>query len=169
MNSTHYPQHPFSRGYFATVSEELRAARGKPSSRDFEKQARKMDDHANAARHAAISFDRLLAELERAEARALAEAPELREHIEANADEEQRRLHKEKAERLDVAQLHQKRADEQRQLAEQARAFEARFDFNPYKDPLRDAVEKRNAQVLAEREEKRRKAQERKSQSRARR
>lgn len=146
MNSTHHPQHPFSCGYFATYGEELRAARGKPSSRDFEKQARKMDDYANAARHAATSFDRLLAELERAEARALAEAPELREHIEANADEEQGRLHKEKAERLDTAQRHQKGADELRDLAEQARAFEARFNFDPYTDPLRDDAEKHNAQ-----------------------
>ncbi len=154
-------KHPLLRGYFAICSEEPRAARGLPSSGDFEKSARKCDQNAAASMSAARDFDRLLEEVEKAALRAVAEAPELRAHIEANTDEMREGFKRAKEERLEATRQHQARANELHRYAEEARAFEARFDCNPYVDRFRDAVEKHNAQVSAEQEKKRRKAQER--------
>lgn len=163
MNSTRYPQHPFSRGYFATYGDELKAARGKPSSRDFEAQALKCQQNADASMNAARYFDERLEEVEREAARLIGERPEPRELIEAVADEVRQPFERAKKWRLDAARFHQSRADELHRYAEQARAFEARFDPNPYVDRALDALEKHNAQVLAEQEKKRRKAQERRA------
>lgn len=153
-------RHPLI-GNVEKASDEIKAARGKPSSHDFERWARECDQGAAVFLSAASKFDRLLEEVEREEARFIAEQPEQRAQIEAIADEMRRGFSKAKEERLGTARWNQERAQEQRRYAEQTRAFEARFDFDPYTNPLLDAVEKHNAQVLAEQEEKRRKKQRR--------
>lgn len=142
MNSTHYSQHPFSRGYFATYGAELKAARGKPSSRDFEKWARECDQCVQASMSSVSYFDQRLEEVEQEEARFIAEQPEQRAQIKAIADEMRQRFESARKWRLDAARQHRERAQEMRQYAKQSRAFEARWAFNPYIDPFLDLMER---------------------------
>jgi len=161
MSSTHYPKHPFLRGYFATCSEEVRPARGQMSSGDFEVQAFECQQIADFFTSAARTFDRLIEETAREAARILGEQPEQHANIEAIAQELRQRFEGAKEERLCRARHHQQGANELHRYAQEAQAFEARFDFNPYVDKNLDVLERHNAQVLAEWQEKQRKAAER--------
>lgn len=78
MNSTHYPQHPFISGYFATYSEQIRAARGQMSSGDFEALAFGCQQSADFFTSAARTFDRLIEETASKAARLVGEQPEQR-------------------------------------------------------------------------------------------
>ena len=134
-------RHPFIFGTFTRIGDEIKAARGKASSQDFEKWANEADHDSAAARSAASDFDQFLEEVKREAARFIDEQPEQREQIEAIAADLKQRFERAKEQRLSTARQHQERADEHRRNAEQARAFEARFDFVPYVDRFLDSVD----------------------------
>lgn len=93
-------KHPLLGGYFATCSEEIRAARGQMSSGDFEAQALKCQQSADFFTSAARTFDRLIEETASEAARIIGEQPERRANIEAIAEELREGFERAKEERL---------------------------------------------------------------------
>ncbi len=108
------------------MAKNYRAARGKPSSGEFEAQAFNCQQIADASMSKARYFDERLEELESEEARIIGEQPEQRANIEAITEEMRERFERAKEQRLCRARHYQQGADELRNDAKQARAVKWR-------------------------------------------
>lgn len=143
-------RHPQIFGTFTRTGEEIKAARGKTSSRDFEKTAQLCERSARISALQVASSNRRIEEVAQEAARLIAERPEQRAQIEAVADNLKRDFESIRERRVSELLLWEGNAQKNRDFAEQARAFEARFSFNPYVDPFLDSVEQMQREQEAE-------------------
>jgi serine phosphatase RsbU (regulator of sigma subunit) len=140
-NTNQRARHPLAAGEaFRSVRAEIKWARGKMSSGDFETQASFHDLRAIGAAKRLNWWRREYAVCLQIAADA-SHTPELRAEAEGMAG------HIAKYKLPDAEtnlQIIQQSAANNREMAEQARKFEARWSFNPYVDELLDEMERRN-------------------------
>jgi hypothetical protein len=146
FNSGPKARHPFIFGSFQSYEQEIRAARGKPSSADLEASAQRWDFHAEIS---AGRIKELEVEIEvcREIINDEAQTAELR----AEALQWAPIAEKQFSYYQDQLQQRQERAAEFRRYAEQARHFEARWAFNPYVDSLLDSLEQQLREAATKR------------------
>jgi hypothetical protein len=126
----HTQRHPLASGaIFSSLGAELKWARGKQSSADFETIARHCDWRAGITAKALQKWRRRRAACEQIAAD-LNNPPEVR----AEAQGHIAYIEKFQLPNCEANLQHaQESAADNRKMAEQARKFEARWDFNPYK------------------------------------
>lgn len=139
-------RHPLIPGPFLRSGDEIKAARGKASSRDFEVSARKWDVQAEVTAHAMETHRK-----HRDAYHLIADDPEIPVEVRAEAQGRADYITKTTLPNYEQ-QLEERRgnAEQQRRYAQQARDFEARFTFDVYTDPALDALEKQQRESKAE-------------------
>jgi hypothetical protein len=146
IKADHAQRHPLAKGEtFRSAGAEWKWARGKMCSGDFEKKANYYDIVTRNAEKSVEKWRRehaICLEI----AADSSHAPEVRTEAQAHADH----IAKYKLPGYEASLKHaQESAASNREMAQQARKFEARWSFNPYVDPLLDWIEEQDKKHLA--------------------